>query len=104
MLAKVRHQPFKARISLEFRRGYAYSVKAGAEVARQPLGLVTDHLAEEVQGWFGEPAAKIGPMKTMYQIVGVGRWLQPGAEQRQGLGERFARRYAKAAEAIGDGG
>jgi hypothetical protein len=82
MLAQVRHQLFKARVSLEFRRGCPYRVKASAEVARRPLGLIPYHQAEELQGLFREPAAKSGLMKTMHQVVGVGRWLQPGAQQR----------------------
>ena len=58
MLAKVRHQPFKARISLEFRRGYTYRVKAGAEVTGRPLGLIPYDQTQEVQCVFGEPAAE----------------------------------------------
>lgn len=58
MLAKVRHQPFKERISLEFRRGYAHRVKAGAEVTGRPLGLIPYHQTQEVQCLFRKLAAE----------------------------------------------
>ena len=58
MLAQVCHQPFKARVSLKLRRGCPYRVKAGAEVAGRPLGLVSYHQAEEVQCLFRKFAAE----------------------------------------------
>jgi hypothetical protein len=104
MLTQVHGQLFKARVNLEFRAGCPYRVKAGAKVAGRPLGLIPYHQAEELQSLFREPAAKRGIMKTMHQVVGMGRWLQPARAAAQGFGERILCRYAKAAEAFGDGG
>lgn len=40
MLAHIRCQPFKTRVSREFRRGRPYRFKAAAEVAGRPLGPI----------------------------------------------------------------
>jgi hypothetical protein len=58
MLAQVRHQPFKARVSLEFWRSGPDRIKAGAEVAGRPLGLIPYHQTQEVQRLFRKPAAE----------------------------------------------
>lgn len=87
MLVQVRHQPFTSLAGFQYWRGGMDRLHTGSKVVGWPLPLVPYHQAQKVQRRFGELAAEISFMKPMHQIVRVGRWLQPGAQQRQCLGE-----------------